>query len=282
MKKLINYFVFVALLSGFFSCSKEKLTDSIIDTSTPYLNSTDQWIRANFTSPYNIEVLYKWDDGETTVGKNLVPPKQEVVIPLMQMLDSVWIAPYIRAAGKDFFKQNTPKQFLLIGSPSYNSDGSRTQGTAEGGRKIVLYSLNWFNPKDKAQIWEEYIHVIFHEFGHILHQTKNYNPDYKNIISGYTAAWTDFSDAQALEKGFITAYSLSGPDEDFVEIMSIYITTSPSSWDTKVNGIQNALAKAAIQRKLEIVTNYMKSSWHIDINALRTDVNASFDKYVSQ
>ena len=281
MRKQIKYILFSLLLVSTFSCTKEKLNTSIIDTGTPYLNETDQWVRTNFTTPYNIEILYKWNDGETTVGKNLIPPKEEFVIPLMKMLDSVWIQPYIKEGGIDFFKKLTPKQFLLIGSPSYNSDGSRTQGTAEGGRKIVLYAVDWYNPKNKALLWEEYIHVIFHEFGHIMHQTINHDPEYKNIIPGYTAAWTDFTDTQAKEKGFITAYSLSGPDEDFVEIMSIFITSSPTDWDANLSTIQNATAKAAIQKKLEDVRKYMKSAWNIDIYSLRTTVNASIDRVVN-
>ncbi|MFZ4456425.1 MAG: zinc-binding metallopeptidase [Bacteroidales bacterium] len=282
MKKQFKYILLLVLLVGFFGCKEEKLTDSIIDTSTPYLSETDNWIRTNYTVPYNISVIYKWNDGETTFGKNLIPPKQELVAPLMNMIDSVWISPYIQEAGAQFFKDLSPKQFLLIGSPSYNSDGSRTQGTAEGGRKIVLYAVNWYNPKDSAQLWEEYVHVIFHEFGHIMHQIKPYNPDYKKTIPGYTAAWTDFSDTEAREKGFITAYSLSGPDEDFVEILSIFLTTSPAYWNSTIGSIQNATAKQAIIDKQEIVVKYLKSAWGIDAESLRTRVNASFQKVLAK
>lgn len=283
MKKSIKYILFLVALLGVSSCTKEKLlTDSVIDTSKPQLNATDQWIRTNYTEPYNVEVLYKWNDGEATPGKTLVPPKEEFVIPFMQMLDSVWIKPYIVEGGVDFFKRLTPKQFLLIGSPSYNSDNSRTQGTAEGGRKIVMYSLNWFNPKDKQLLWDEYIHTVFHEFGHIMHQTVSHDPDYKNIIPGYTAAWTDFTDAQAREKGFISNYSLSGPDEDFVEIMSIFLTSSPAYWDGLIARVQDPKAKAALIKKLDVVVKYMKSAWKIDAYSLRTTVNTAFDKVVTQ
>ncbi|MDD2797188.1 MAG: putative zinc-binding metallopeptidase [Bacteroidales bacterium] len=281
MKKIATKLLFSLLLLSSISCTKEKLSDSIIDTNKPFLNETDQWIRTNYTNPYNIEVIYKWNDGETTIGKNLIPPKEEMVKPIMKMLDSVWIQSYIKEGGLAFFKKLTPKQFLLIGSPSYNSDGSRTQGTAEGGRKIVLYAVDWYNPANKALIWEEYIHVIFHEFGHIMHQTINYDPDYKNTISGYTAAWTDFSDTQAREKGFITAYSLSGPDEDFVEVLSIFVTTSPASWDVTISAIQNPAAKAALIAKLDKVKTYMNSAWNIDIYSLRTTVNEAIDRVVT-
>ena len=282
MRKSIKYILFLIVLVGVSSCTKEQLlTDSVIDTSKPQLNATDLWIRTNYTEPYNVEVLYKWNDGEATPGKNLVPPKEELVIPFMQMLDSVFIKPYITEGGVDFFRKLTPKQFLLIGSPSYNTDGTRTQGTAEGGRKIVLYSLNWFNPKDKQQLWDEYIHVVFHEFGHIMHQTISHDPDYMNIVPGYTAVWFGSTDAEAREKGFITAYSLSGPDEDFVEIMSIFITTSPAYWDGLIASVQDAKAKAAIIKKLDVVVKYMKSAWNIDAYSLRTTVNASIDRVVN-
>ncbi|OIP81247.1 MAG: hypothetical protein AUK44_10330 [Porphyromonadaceae bacterium CG2_30_38_12] len=274
----ILFFIFLA---GLFACTSDTLETSKIDTSAPPLNQTDQWIRTNYTTPYNIEVLYKWNDGQISAGKNVVPPKEDFVKPIMSMLDSIWIQPYVQEAGVDFFKALTPKQFLLIGSPSYNADGSRTQGQAESGRKIILFSVNWFDPTNKDLLWEEYIHVIFHEFAHIMHQTKNYDIDYKNTIPGYTVAWTNFTDKEALEKGFISAYSLSAPDEDFVETMSIFLTKSPEWWDARINGIANATAKAAVQKKLDIVVKYLKNAWNIDAYQLRTRVNKAFERVVA-
>jgi len=271
--------IVLLILSVFFaSCSQETLTDSIIDTTPPQMNLTDTWIRTNFTNPYNIEVIYKWNDGQTTLEKNLIPPKEEFVKPLMLMLDSVWMQPFIEEGGADFFKRLAPKQFLLIGSSSYNDDGSRTQGQAESGRKIILYTVNSYNPINTNLLWAEYIHVVFHEFAHIMHQTKNFDIEYKNITPSYTVAWTNYQDATALQKGFVTAYSMSAPEEDFVEIMSIFLTTPPANWDARIETITNKDAKSAILKKLEIVVKYLKNSWNIDAYNLRIKVNAAINK----
>jgi substrate import-associated zinc metallohydrolase lipoprotein len=65
----------------------------------------------------------------------------------MSSVKRVWIDPYILQGENFFFKKYCPKLFVLAGSANWNLDGSITLGTAEGGRKIVLYLLNDFKNK---------------------------------------------------------------------------------------------------------------------------------------
>jgi substrate import-associated zinc metallohydrolase lipoprotein len=276
------------------ACSEnEELGESIIPDYSRKLNPTEQWLNDNFTKPYNIEVKYRWDDGEVSSAFNLTPPREDLVVPFMQILDSIWVKPYIEVAGEDFFKKLAPKQFLLIGSASYNSNNTRTLGTADAGRKIVLYDINWIDPglrplnandfpykSFREFIIGEYIHVIFHEFAHILHQTIMYDPAFKNVISGYTASWTDFTDQQAREKGFISAYSMDNSNEDFVETVSLYIVYSKTEWDGIINSIQSTTGKQAIITKQQMMARYMKTAYNIDVDVLRTKVQTAIDRYV--
>ena len=55
--------------------------------------------------------------------------------------------PYVEEAGKVFYNKYSPKFFILSGSNEYNSEGSITLGTAEGGRKVILYGVNLFKIK---------------------------------------------------------------------------------------------------------------------------------------
>ena len=71
-----------------------------------------------------------------------------------------------------------------MGSPKYNPNtGTITLGEAEGGRKIVLYRLNWFDLKDRDLI-QQIMKTVHHEFGHTLHQTILYPEEFKNITPG--------------------------------------------------------------------------------------------------
>ncbi|HEY1199688.1 MAG TPA: substrate import-associated zinc metallohydrolase lipoprotein, partial [Niastella sp.] len=186
------------------------------------------------------------------------------------------------------------KFFVLCGSASWNTDGTITLGTAEGGRKIVLYVLNDFRTKampdyrasDSMGI-KQMFHTIEHEFGHILHQNVLYPDDYKRITPGlYTANWNNVSDNAARRDGFVTAYSMSAPDEDFVEMISMMLTEGNAGFDKIVNsipagssqnGITQADAKAKLRKKEAMVVAYYKDVWGMDFYRLQTRVRAAVD-----
>lgn len=187
-----------------------------------------------------------------------------------------------------------PKFFVLCGSASWNTDGTITLGTAEGGRKIVLYVLNDFRtkamagytPSDSMTI-KQMFHTIEHEFGHILHQNVLYPEDFKRITPGfYTANWNNVSDNAARRDGFVTAYSMSAPDEDFVEMISMMLTEGKAGFDKIVNSIpagssQNgttqADAVAKLRKKESTVVAYYKDVWGIDFYRLQSRVRAAVE-----
>lgn len=251
----------------------------------------DIWIRDSLTVPYNIAAKYKWDQGELDFNRTLVPPKEEKIIPVLSAIRKVWINNYVAVAGELFMKRYSPKFFVLVGSASYNPDGTITLGTAEGGRKILLYVLNDFRikgmsdylPQDSLNV-KEMFHTIEHEFGHILHQTVLYAPDFKRISVGmYTANWNNISDAEARADGFVTAYAMSAPDEDFVEMISMMLIEGKGGFDvivnsitgTSPNGITAEEAKSRLRQKETIVVNYFKDTWNIDFYNLQARTRAS-------
>ena len=140
--RIIAAILSMTLIIG--SCKKEDALGSVDnipglggDTWVPGV--IDNWILDTLTTPYNIAVKYKWDQGELQddFNKNLVPPKEEKVIPMMGAIKKVWINSYITEAGLDFFKRISPKFFILVGSPAFER-GAIKLGTAEGGRKVTL------------------------------------------------------------------------------------------------------------------------------------------------
>lgn len=272
------------------SCKKE---DDLGDVSNipglggDYTASTtiDKWINDNFTVPYNVAAKYRWDQSELELNKNLTPPKEEKIIPVMNAIKSVWIDNYVAEAGLPFMKNYIPKFFVLVGSASWNIDGTITLGTAEGGRRIVLYVLNDFRvktdpgfvPSDSFNI-KEMFHTIEHEFGHILHQTVYYPVDFKRISVGdYISNWNLVSDAAANEKGFITSYAQSAPDEDFVEMISMMLTEGRSGYEALLADISNPAAVSKIRQKEAIVVNYFKDVWGINFYSLQNRTRKSID-----
>jgi substrate import-associated zinc metallohydrolase lipoprotein len=177
---------------------------------------------------------------------------------------------------------------VLAGSASWNLDGSITLGTAEGGRKVVLYLLNDFRNKTMpgyvpadSVIPKQMFHVIHHEFGHILDQNIRRPIEFDAVTKGfYTADWINTSDYEALHDGFITAYALSSPFEDFVEMISIMLIEGRSGFNNIVNSITGTSArgttadeaKAKLRQKETLVVSYFKNAWNIDFYTLQVRV----------
>ena len=277
------------------SCKKEDPlnVDNVSDLGgdTWVKTSLDQWLYDTLVVPYNIATKYKWDQFELELNKDLVPPDEAKVIPVMSSVKRVWIDPYVLQGGEVFFKKYCPKLFVLVGSASWNLDGSITLGTAEGGRKIVLYELNDFRnktmpgyvPADSA-IPKQMCHVIHHEFGHILDQNIRRPVAFDEVCKGlYTADWINTTDYAAQQDGFISAYAESSPFEDFVEQISIMLIEGKSGFDNIVNNITGTSirgttadqAKARLRQKESLVVEYYKSAWSIDFYTLQTRVRTA-------
>ena len=204
----------------------------------------------------------------------LVPATYENSIKMAKLMKFLCLEPYDVVTGsREFIKSYYPKMIHLIGSGAYRNNGTFVLGTAEGGLKITMYFVNEMR-LDPAYLNEYYFKTMHHEFAHILNQTKPYSTDF-NTISGseyVTDTWSDAwkNDAEAQQNGFISQYASSEAGEDFVELLSIYVTNTEAYWN---NIIKNAGAGAdIINAKFEIVYNYMLNSWNIDLNELRDNI----------
>ena len=272
MKKYISTLLFAAsIVLG--ACNEDKLdSHSIFNTESPERNAFDTWLLLNYIVPYNIQFNYKYIDKESDNTYNLIPAEYDKCVAMAKLTKYLWIDSYNELLGETFIKTYCPRMIQLIGSKAYNSQGSVVLGTAEGGLKITLYNVNELdvnNPNiDFLNTW--FFKTMHHEFAHILHQTKNYSTDFNLISTDYQGpSWLNLeSDEIANTMGFITRYASFSPDEDFVEIISNYITHDADYWENVLNN-GGALGKIKLQKKFDIVRKYLKDSWGIDIDKLR-------------
>lgn len=280
MKRKYAALVLLVLCWGLLPACGEKEEDLNVDlvglggdTWTP--TALDNWLTEQYVSPYNIEVKYRFDRYEVALNRTLVPPQEAKVRMVMEAIKKTWIEPYEQQAGETFIKKLSPKQFMLVGSPQYNTNGTITLGTAEGGRKVVLYRINDFDKSNKAQV-KEMLHTIHHEFGHILHQNILYPEEYKRITTTYTANWNDFSLADARSRGYITEYARNNPDDDFVEMVSLMLIEGRQNFDALVNSAPES-GRAALRQKEQLVVRYFKEAWQIDIYELQARAQAAIN-----
>ena len=280
MKKYLYILGIAASLLNFTSCSEDDLDPKSIfeDQPTSEQNDFDKWILANYTMPYNIALKYHMEDIESNHDYTLAPADYDKSVKLAHIVKYAWLETYDEVAGIDFTRQYVPKVLHLVGSAAYEDNGTMVLGTAEGGLKVTLYLVN--NLKIDADFLNEYyFKTMHHEFAHILHQKRNFDPSFNRISEGkYVGAdWYYYMTAQgamprtddvAWPDGFVTAYAMSQSNEDFVENIAMYVTHTQAYWDNMMTAAGESGA-AIINKKFTIVYNYMRDTWGIDLNELR-------------
>lgn len=293
MKLLKFSFAIIMASSLFVSCKKEDPLGPL--ENIPGLGGDewvqtgiDKWIYDTLTVPYNIGVKYKWDQGEIDQDKTLVPPAESQIIPVMDAINKVWIRTYVSQAGLPFFKIISPKFFILVGSPAYDR-GSIKLGTAEGGRKVVLYDINNFrikgmpgyNPGVDTPGVIQMFHTIQHEFAHILDQNVRVPLTFStSSANSYTSDWLNVTPDEAHNEGFITQYSISSRDDDWAEMLATLLVNGKSYFDNYVNSIDpanvtatgttGAQARQRLRDKEAALVTYFEQAWHIDFYELQS------------
>lgn len=273
---MIKYIKYLSVMLAAFllvSCGEEKLdpNSQILDSNVE-MNEFDEWLVDNYVTPYNIEFIYRMEYIESDMNYYLVPAQYEKSVQIAKLMIHLCLQAYDEVTGdKEFIRTYFPKMIHIIGSAAYRNNGTMVLGTAEGGLKITLYMINSLL-LDPDYLNEYYFHTMHHEFAHILHQTKPYSSDFE-MISGteyVKDTWNDAfkSDADAQQHGFITPYAASEANEDFVELLSTYITNTPKFWSDMLKTAGKD-GSAIIEQKFDIVYNYMKNTWGIDLNDLR-------------
>ena len=277
-------FFSLTLLLALFSCKKNDFTPL---TTPPFglggetwaKDSTDKFIYDSLTIPYNIAVYYRWMPNDFNMSANIVPPDENKVIPMLKTLTNVAFPPYNDQTGSTaFLKRYLPKTFVLAGSAEWQPNGTIVLGQAEGGTRITYFQLNTFSrlKKDSA-ILKQIIHTMHHEFGHILHQNILFSTSYQNITGGYTGTWFNITDVNARKSGFITAYAMASPQEDFVEMIASMLVGAqggPTGYDNYEKlltqaGTATSAPYLALKAKEAVVVDYFKRVWNIDFYTLQ-------------
>lgn len=276
MNRKIYISVIFALLVGIMlpSCSEDDLSSkSIFDVTTEPKSVFDDWLDVNYLKPYNIDYKYRMEDIELTYGKNLTPASLKYSMQLAKIIKHVWLDAYAEVGGRDFVSGSAPSILHLVGSASWNNDGTITLGTAEGGLKITLYMINWLDPTSLENLNEYYLGTMHHEFTHILHQTKDYPQEFNLISAGnyLQSNWHTRDVNEYAPMGFVSAYAGSMALEDITEVTARYITYTDAEWDY-IFANAGKEGREKIERKISIMKKYMMDEWNIDMDLLRRSV----------
>lgn len=267
------------------SCSDDDLDEKSVITSnetteTPF----DKWLTSNYVEPYNIQFLWRYNHNETDMNYYNVPADYAQAVKLAHVVKYCCMEAYDHVAGIDFTRTYFPKMLYATGEFEYENNGTMILGTAEGGKKIYLAGTNHFDELSTSvdNLNEYYLKTIHHEFTHIMNQTKDIPVEFRSVTgSTYISDSWSTTRENPLTHGYITAYSRSSYTEDFAEMLSVYITNTPEQWQEWLEEAGEGVASsnsgeltgaAAIEQKLEIVRNYMRENFDIDIDELRDEI----------
>lgn len=274
MRKYLICAYLIVATGCFISCNNDEdidMKNSIFNTTEEKPNGFDKWLLSNYVYPYNVQVKYRLDDTETDVKHDLVPPSYDNAVALMKIVKHVWVEAYDELWGVENTRMYVPRLIQLIGNVAYTESGM-ILGQAEGGLKVLLFKVNELDIDnlDVDVLNEYYFKTMHHEFTHILNQKKAYDPAFDRISeSDYVGStWNHISITEALEKGCISNYAMDRATEDFAEMVSIYVTNTQEVWDYMLS-LGGETGRPILEKKFEIVYNYMRDAWGVDLNKLR-------------
>lgn len=274
MRKSYAYILILVAVCTMISCRKEDDLNVDVNDLNPddpaLTTELDTWLKQTFLDPYNAAVVYRYNRYYHDIEKNVTPPKLEMVKPAMESVLHGYLEPYLKIAGRDFVKKYFPKEWVLFGSYSYNSDGVVIAGTASAGRRITLYGLNNFTPT--PSFISGHLGVIHHEFAHILNQLVAIPTDFESISkSDYKATWASTPTDTSHKYGFVSSYASGSYPEDYAETVSALLVNGQSWYDNWAN-TASPLGKTRLKAKEANVVNYFNSGLGINFRSLQREV----------
>ncbi|MBN9299950.1 MAG: hypothetical protein J0I41_23310 [Filimonas sp.] len=273
-KILIKSSALALVALSFVACKKDTFTPidprSLNPDTTASNTALDQWLKTTFLDEYNINVIYHYHRYYHEADRNVTPPDPQFVQPMMTTVLEGYILPYRKIAGEAFIKKTVPKEFVLYGSTSYDSQNIGYAGTATGGIRVNLFGVDNFSLT--PSFVTSRLRVIHHEFTHILNQIFTMPPDFEKITaSSYNAAWTNTPVDTAHKYGYVSSYASQNPVEDYAETTSSLLVSGQSWFDDWVRTSTSTAGQLALRLKESNVVNYF-NTLGIDFRALQKEV----------
>ena len=230
--------LFSILFLGLFSaCDSDDdatyVPEVIVESNDPI----SIYFRENFLDVYGTAVRWKWDDNLVADDKRVTPALREFCIPMGDFIKDFWLAPFtMTEAGTKFMNEHFPPEIVFVGSPMWEPDGmSKILGYADAGARITFTEVNDFDLTNTVWLLRQ-LRTAEHEYGHIIHQRHNLPDGWKEVspknyksnnwlnLAGDVQAADPRVSREAITAGMVSNYGTSDVQEDFCELLSIYIT----------------------------------------------------------
>lgn len=251
----------VVATGSFTACSDDDFGESIFEIpsgnidKTSYTAPLDSFVKKCFLIPYNVDFKYKMEDISSDVTKNLIPASYDKCKELAVLTKYLWYDIYRDNVedGDILMKKYSPRIIHLIGSKNVNPNtGTEILGETSNGIMITLFRGNTLDVNNMDYCNEYFFQTMHHEFGHMLCSNHVVPTEYRSLTPGiYDAlSWQETCDSVALGQGAISDYSRNNYEDDFVEMFSVFLTSTDQQWQARLN-----TSKWAWEEK-EVMYNY--------------------------
>ena len=284
-KHLLSLCVCMALVIVSGCYPEESLNSPEKDSGNLPTSDLDIYIDQNFVQEYNMAIRYRFVDHYVDPSQRVAPPSLESVRPMLDFIEHFWIDPYFEVPnGGSFFRKFVPAEIIFLGGLIYNGDGTVTLGTADAGARITFTNVNSIDPEDDE--WRTLqLQTVYHEFAHSVHQNFKLPNAFETISSdGYTSpgSWFNLLEQEALERGFVSPYASSSPNEDFAETVAFYLfdpdfTENFITVDESCTSIECERANEGKERlgeKIIAIRSHYQKVTGVDLDLLREAVQS--------
>ena len=123
------------------------ITSTSVLQPSAHRTAMDEYIEREITSPYNIQIYYRYTESE--IGRNWVtsPANEYNSLQFVNVLKYLFLEPYTEVMGVNFVRRFTPQAFVLTGLLAYNPppSNSNTRASTVNGIKIIFMNINSFD-----------------------------------------------------------------------------------------------------------------------------------------
>ena len=303
------------------ACTNELLSEqSVVDAGAVQNPQTelDRWIADSITAPYNIEVVYRWQKNANTGTTFVSPPKPDNVKAILRAVRELCFETYRQEnlGGVDFLQGKTPLRIYLYGGQNVDENGVELLNNPQlTPSEMCIFRVDDFKAGDANKMYA-LMRSVHHQFARRLAELVAYDRDKFTAISGhrYTgsteplAAPLGYSKKEidyfgladyANKRGFYTMQAFLSAEDDFAEIISSTLCSTPKEVNDAINTaqtpdqdsdpeVQQQYNKEAEQAYKEIVAKqvfveqYMQKSLHINFKQLQIASLRRINNYIKQ
>ncbi len=303
------------------ACTNESLSEqSVVDAGAVQNPQTelDRWIADSITAPYNIEVVYRWQKNANTGTTFVSPPKTDNVKAILRAVRELCFETYRQEnlGGVDFLQGKTPLRIYLYGGQNVDENGVELLNNPQlTPSEMCIFRVDDFKAGDANKMYA-LMRSVHHQFARRLAELVAYERDKFTAISGhrYTnsteplAAPLGYSKKEkdyfgladyANKRGFYTMQAFLSAEDDFAEIISSTLCSTPKEVNDAINTaqtpdqdsdpeVQQQYNKEAEQAYKEIVAKqafveqYMQKSLHINFKQLQIASLRRINTYIKQ